>query len=144
MNFIIRLEKLFAMFPHLSEGTVNALVRQFPAITLLAALLCLIVGPVLGILGSLTSLVQLNPVLFIITVLSVAFLIIESVLLLSAYPRLKKHQRKGWLFVFWAMVALAGSAVFSILLGEVIDATAKGISTVLGLYFLFEVKHKYR
>jgi hypothetical protein len=144
MKFVHRLENLFAVFPHLSEGTVTILVQQFPAITFLAAFLCLIVGPVLGVLGSLTSLVHLNPVLFIITLLNVAFLIIESVLLLSAYPRLKKHQAKGWLFVFWGMAVLAGSAGFSILLGDIIDAAIKCLSTVLGLYLLFEVKHRYR
>ena len=144
MKFIHRLEKIFAVLPHLSEGTVSVLVQQFPAITFLAAILCLIVGPMLGVVGSVTSLVHLNPVFFAITLLNVAFLIIESVLLLAAYPRLEKHQLHGWLIVFWGMVVLAGSAVFSIFLGDIIDAAVKCLSTVLGLYFLFEVKHRYR
>lgn len=144
MKFVHSLEKVFVFFPHLSESAVSALVKQFPAIVFLAACLCLIIGPILGVLGSLTSLVHLNPVLFTITLLNVAFLIIESILLLSAYPRLKKHQLKGWLFVFWAIAALAGSIVFSILLGDIIDTAVKCLSTILGLYLLFEVKHRYR
>jgi hypothetical protein len=77
--------------------------------------------------------------------LGVAVLLVDAVIMLMAYPHLKKHARKGWDLLFLGAVINLVYAVLTIF----IDARGVGnflwglIGSAIGFYFLFQIRDRY-
>lgn len=69
---------------------------------------------------------------------SIAFLVVSVVLQAMAVPGLLAKQRKGWEFVFYGTLVSAASNLVSMNIGGLV------IGTLIGMYFLFQVREYYK
>jgi hypothetical protein len=129
------MEDLFKKAPHLPANFREVLVKIAPYLALLFGILGVVAG--LGVLGmspvALFGGIQTSVFVMITGVLT----IVSSVLLLMAYPKLLKHQHKGWTYLFWSEAVNAVAALMTLSLGSV-------VVILIGFYILFEIKNHYK
>ena len=70
--------------------------------------------------------------------LAILFLIAAIALQVLAVPGLMKRQMAGWNFLYYGVLV---NAIYSLLNGQVVSLI---IGTLVGLYFLFQVKSYYK
>src|SRR5260221_11599349 len=144
MDFVAKVQEPFKSLPHLPKGVVEFFVKVAPWLALLGAVLGLISGPVVGLLGGLASLFTLSPLFLIWTLLTVVITLFNSVLLLYAFKPLKAQELKGWVFLFWSNVLSIVQGVLGLFWG---GSGSSFVGTllriVIGLYILFEMKPFY-
>lgn len=145
MSFVDKIGDVFKTLPHLPDGVVEFFVKVAPWLAIISAVLSLLAGPVIGLLGTLGSVLTLNPVLMIGTLGTAALMIINAVLMFMAFKPLQNREKKGWVLMFWAevlgLVASVIGVVFTVNGGSVITNV---IITLLSFYFLFEMRPKYK
>jgi hypothetical protein len=74
--------------------------------------------------------------------LGIAVLAAQLVLMAMAVPGLMKREMKGWRFIYYsALVSAAYGIVSTLSLGGIIWSL---VSTLIGLYFIFQVKSYYK
>lgn len=136
-DLISYLEGWFSKLPPLSLDVRKRLVH-------IAPILALVFG-ILGVVGSIGS-GLISPLLIffggpkeamggiVFSLLALA----SSVLVLCAYPSLKKYKQRGWTFLFWSQIlSIVGSVFQSVsLVGIVIG--------LFGLYLLYQIKSLYK
>lgn len=152
-----KLEQFFKGFPPLPDSSRNALVGAWPWIALIFGILQLLAA------WALWSLVRVAETMIgyssfyvrypdavtgfgkVAIYLGILVLVVDAVILLMAYPELKRRSRRGWVLLFlgalinvvYSVITLfidqrgLGSFVFSLL------------GSAIGLYLLFQVKGKY-
>lgn len=135
-------------------------VKAVDVLVMIAPWMALIFG-VLGVLGALTGLSALIGLSFIalpmmgaygavalgpIAMVSLALLAVSSVLELMAFSGLKKEKYVGWKWLFYSMIV----GVVSTVVGIVLNLSTGGfplwgvIWTLVGFYFLFQIKSRYK
>jgi uncharacterized BrkB/YihY/UPF0761 family membrane protein len=152
------LEKAFKGLPDISESGRESIAKILPIGALIVGVLQLVAAwslydivrvadkfsdTVLGSLGVGTSLLSGGDKLFIY--LGLAFLVVDSVILLMAYSGLAARKKRGWDLLFLGALLNAAYAVLSLFI------TGQGFGTFLmnvigsGLTFwvLFQVKGKF-
>lgn len=134
-DLINKLDELFGKLPKLPKSVTDILVT-------IAPWLALVFG-ILGVIGGLSS-VGLSPVALFggisnsVTVLVAGVLaIISSVLMLMAFPKLRKRVYKGWELLFWSEVVSTVSVVLSL-------TAATVLFILIGFYLLFQIKSYYK
>ncbi|HEX8931725.1 MAG TPA: hypothetical protein VF810_01060 [Patescibacteria group bacterium] len=134
-NLIAWMEDLFAKVPNLPKGGRDVLVAIAPWLALIFGILGIIGG--IGALGlsPLAMLGGLNTS-FMILVAGVGG-IISSILMLIAYPKLRKKQYKGWEWLFWSEVVGTVASVLSLSIMSI-------IFVLVGFYLLFQIKSYYK
>ncbi len=77
--------------------------------------------------------------------LGIIMLVVDAVILLMAYPELKKRTKKGWDLIFLASVINIAYAVLSLFLyGRGFSGFLGSlIGSVIGFYLLFQVREKF-
>lgn len=77
--------------------------------------------------------------------LGVATLAIQGVLYLAAYPGLRDHKKAGWNYLFYGALVNAVYTVVSLFTGYNAVGNFVGalIGTVIGFYFLFQIRAAY-
>lgn len=77
--------------------------------------------------------------------LGIVILIIQAALLLMAAPKLKKRMSVGWDLLFLSLIVNTINACVSLLITErgFASFVFGSISSIIGLYLLFEVRKKY-
>jgi hypothetical protein len=144
MSFIAKVEDVFKSFPHLPKGVSEFFVKVAPYLAIIGAVLGLIGGPVVALFGSLASVLSLNPVYMLLTIVDAVIIIVSSVLLLMAFKPLKDREMKGWIYLFWSEVLSLVSSVVSLFgslgSGNIIGAL---LGALIGFYILFEMKPFY-
>lgn len=77
--------------------------------------------------------------------LAIAVLVIDGVILLMAYPELKKKTSKGWDLLFLGSVINAVYAVVSLFIDDrgVGSFIFSVLGSAIGFYLLFQVRDKY-
>ncbi len=143
MEFIAKVEEPFKNFPHLPKNIIEILVGFAPWFALLGAILGLLFGPVIALL-SVFSLLSLNPLVVLFTVVAAILSIVDTILLFMAYTPLKNHQLKGWVYVFWAEMANFVVSILGIFTGSAASAVGSVIGLLIALYVLFEIKSVYK
>lgn len=129
------LEGVFKQAPHLPANIREILVNIAPWIALIFGILGIIAG--LGLVG-VSPLALFGGVRASVTVLASGVLtLISSVLMLLAYPKLRKRDYAGWMWLFWSELLSAVAALFSLSVGSV-------LGVILGFYLLFEMKSYYK
>ena len=134
-DLISALDEVFQKLPRLPKSATDVLVN-------IAPWLALVFG-ILGVIGGLSA-IGISPLAlfggvnasFVVLATGVAA-IVSSVLMLMAFPKLKKRAYKGWELLFWSEVISAISAVLSISVGSV-------FGVLIGFYLLFQIKSYYK
>jgi hypothetical protein len=162
MDSVKKLEKtigdLFKGAPALSEGNKEGLVKAWPWIALIFGILQLLAAWGLWRLTRVTNALNDISTYYLgsqyglttgdkmIIYLGLAMLVIDGVILLMAYPELKKRARRGWDLLF---IGALLNAVYSVVT-LFIDARGVGsfifslIGSAIGFYLLFQVREKYK
>ncbi len=140
-NWQDMMEEWFGKLPMLPKGGRDVLVKVAPWVALIFGVLGVLVG-----LGGLGLLSVLSPMMLLGSgmsntagsLLSVAVSLVSSVLLLLAFPGLKKRKMQGWNMLFWSEVAAFVSSLVALsIVGGVIGAA-------IGFYLLYQIKSYYK
>jgi len=143
MGFIDKVAEPFKNLPHLPKGIVEFFVNIAPWLAIIGAVLGLIAGPVVGLVGTFGTLLSLNPMVLITTVVTVVVTLANSVLLFMAFNPLKNREMKGWVLLFWSQVLGIISSVMTIVTGGYSSVIGIVIATLIGFYILFEMRPFY-
>jgi hypothetical protein len=129
------LDDAFGQLPKLPKSVNEVLVNIAPWLSLIFG--------ILGIVGGLSA-IGISPIAmfggvdasFMVLATGIGA-IISSILMLMAFPKLKKRAYKGWELLFWSEVVSAVLAVLSISVGSV-------LGILIGFYLLFQIKSYYK
>lgn len=142
MKFIDQVGDIFKSLPKLPEGIVEFIVKIIPYLALIGAVLSIIAGPFLTLLGTLGSLLTLNPLLFFSTILAVVSLIAQAVLLLKAFKPLQDRLMVGWIYLFWAELLAAVTGILSNITTPA-SIIWNLVWTAFWLYVVFQLRPSY-
>jgi hypothetical protein len=148
----------------LPEGVRQGLVKVLPWLTLLGGALTLLgvwglfqaatlvdrwagVASELGVswgVGTYVAPSAMTPLLWV----SLVILLAEAILFFVAFPALQKYQKKGWNILFWvSLVNIAQGIVQTVAYANVYfnfgTLLMSVLSTLLGLYLLFQIRAYY-
>lgn len=140
MKFVDQVGDLFKSLPHLPTNITEFLVKIMPYLALLGGILSLLSGPVIA-LGGLLTLLTLNPLWFVLSLVSAILAVVTAILMFMAFKPLQDRQMKGWLYIFWTNIASAVLTIIQIIVG---GASVVGlVGMVIGFYILFEMRPFY-
>ncbi len=137
-DLIATLDNFFKQAPKLPSSATDVLVKIAPWISLIFGILGVIAG--IGLLGVSPLALFGGLHASFVVLLTGGVSIVASVLMLMAYPKLVKHEYKGWELLFWSEVVSAVSAVLSIASGSIGGV----IGVLIGFYLLFQIKSYYK
>lgn len=130
-------EKIYSSLPSLNTELKEFIVRVLPFFTIVFGVL-ITIASIMDFLGSavITSFTLGGPAiiqqLLVRSVLGIA----QGVIMVFAFPPLRRHQERGWRLLFWSQILwiLAAAVTLNptIILGFII------------FYFLFQAKQYYR
>lgn len=151
------LEGLFKNAPPLPTNTKKSLVNAWPWIALVFGVLQLLVA--LGLWGIVTTAERvantytsiysghalLSGTDKLVIYLALLILVVDAVILLKAYPELKKQARKGWDLLFLGSLLNVAYAVVSLFINQrgLGSFLFSLIGSAIGFYLLFQVKSSY-
>jgi hypothetical protein len=124
--------------PALPKNVKETLVQYSPWITLIVLVLSLPALFAVFSLGSMFTYSIFRPVLGPGYYISLIFLLITVILQGMSIPGLMAKSKKGWNFVFYAVLV---NAVYSLLAG---NWAVLIIGTLVSLYFVFQVREYYK
>lgn len=139
-TIISTVEGWYAKLPSLPKDARELLVKITPWVALIFGVL----GTIAGVAG-LGILTALGPFMAVAGafnaagsgLLSAVILLASSVLLLAAFPGLRKGKVGGWNLLFWSeAVSVVGGAVAVSLSGI--------LFSLIGLYLVFQIKSYYK
>lgn len=143
------LEDIYKKAPALPAGGREFLVKIAPWLALIGGALSVFVGG-MGILGAgLLALpyaaVPQTGALTMWTWIAVIFLLVQGVILLLAFPGLKKRLLKGWNLLFLAEVLWIVSDVVKVVFTmNVLSLVWTVVIAAIAFYLLFQVKPSYK
>jgi hypothetical protein len=130
-------QRIYSRLPQISTDLKEFIVRVLPGFTIIFGIL-ITIASIADFLGSafITSFTLGGPQIFQQLLLRSVLGIAQGILMIFAYPQLKKRNEKGWRLLFWSQIlwilAAAISLNTAVILGFVI------------LYFLFQVRSYYK
>ena len=142
MKFIDQVGDIFKSLPKLPDSILEFIAKVVPYLALLGAILSIIAGPFLTLLGTLGSLLTLNPVLFFSTLVGVAALIAQAVLLFKAFKPLQDREMLGWIYLFWAELLAAVTGILTSLTSPA-SVVWNIVWTLFWLYVVFQLRPLY-
>lgn len=139
-NDIIKtLEDFFKKAPSLPKSAQDVLFKVTPWFA--------IIFGVLGVLAGLAA-VGVSPVAVFggvgaggMVLISGVLAIVTSVMMILAFPKLRKSQMAGWNLLFWSQ---AISVLSSVLAGGLNGIVGTVIGALIGFYILFQIKSYYK
>lgn len=138
-NVITSVENVYKNTPSLPANIKDVLVNIIPWLALVFGIWGIIVGlreigisPV-GAMGG----VQSGALLLLTGVLT----IVASVLMVVAFPKLRKNDYGGWKLLFWSGVVSFASSILSLSLAGIIVSL---IWAAIIFYLLFQIKGRYK
>jgi hypothetical protein len=95
----------------------------------------------LGILGTLFSVLTLNPIVMLSMLGSTIVMVISGILLFMAFNPLRERSHRGWMLLFWSDMLSVATFVLTLVsnggwLGSV-------IGMIIGFYLLFQIRPAY-
>ncbi len=144
MKIIDQVGDVFKSLPKLPEGIVEFFVKVAPYLALIGAVLSIVAGPLVGLLGSFASLITLNPLYFVMTLVSVVLMLAQAVLLFMAFKPLKDRELNGWVYLFWSEALGVVSGVLSIVNGSVSSLIFTLFWAAVWFYVLFQMRPFYK
>lgn len=138
-QWIDRIGEYFKKLPELPRNGKDVVVSIVPWLALVFGILGL-VGSLVG-LGIFTSLAPLALFAGVRetnqAILIVLLGLVASVLMLAAFPGTQKRQEKGWRFLYY-------SEVVSLVLNVITVSLVGILFTLVGFYFLYQIRSYYR
>jgi len=151
------LEKIFKQLPQLPDSSKETLVRVWPWIALVFGVIQIVATwALIKLLNTAESILLIGNSFLgsragmsafdkFTIYLGIIFLVVDAIILLLAYPELKKRSRKGWELIFLGSIINVVYSVISIFI------ISRGFSTfvfsllgsAVGFYLLFQVRTKY-
>lgn len=141
-EFADKIGDMFKSLPKLPQGLVEFFVKVTPYLALLGAVLSLLSSPVLGLLTVLT-LITLNPLIVITTLISAVLALVVAVLLFMAYGPLKARQPKGWMLLFWITIIDAIQAVLGLIYSPS-GVIGSLVFLAISFYVLYQMRPWYK
>lgn len=152
LKLIDQVEAPFRQLPHIPAGVSRFLANLMPWASILVGLFSLFsvlaLTPLIfgasTLINSLSVMVDSTPYLIgninpIYYVLSAVLLLMDGLLLLVAFPALRRKELRGWALVFWSnVVSSIHTLVGMAFAGDEIVTGLLGI--LIAFYVLFEVK----
>ena len=137
---VVSVENVYKKLPSLPKGVTDFIVAVTPWLA--------IIFGILGVLGSLAAFglstvaspfVAIGGGVGMATSLIIASIIglIESVMMIVAFPSLLKRKEFGWVLLFWIQVLAVVAAVINLSIWSV-------ILSLIWFYFVFQVKPYYK
>jgi hypothetical protein len=139
-KLINSLADVYSKLPVLPKGAKDFIVVITPwislifgALIILASLSAFGLTAVVSPIAALSSGTNFAAALMLTAVLGIA----EGVLMLVAFPPLRKGQSRGWVLLFWSEAVSLVSAVVGFSVTGV-------IGVLIGFYFLFQIRSYYK
>lgn len=141
-EFADKVGDVFKTLPKLPRGLVEFFVKVSPYLALLGAILSLISSPVLGLLTIMT-LITLNPLIVITTLISAVLALVVAVILFMAYNPLKNRQQSGWMFLFWVTIINAVQTALGLVYSPS-GIIGSLVFLAISFYVLFQMRPWYK
>ena len=138
------LDDSYAKLPVLPKGATDFIVNIAPWLSLIFGVLSILVGvSAFGFLAVLSPFAAVAGAgAYAITgLLSSLVLLVQGVIMIVAFPSLKKRGQRGWNLLFWSLVLSIVSSVLSLSVFGVIQSV---IGALIGYYFLYQMKSYYK
>jgi len=142
-EFVNKFGDVFKTLPKLPTGFIDFIVKIAPYLALLTAVITIIGGPILGILGSLSATLTADPLYFIWTILTVILMIAQAILMLLAFKPLQDRQAKGWMFLFWAEILGSIQTALNLLNNRTGSVVFGLFFALIWFYILFQMRPRY-
>lgn len=138
-QIVSSLEDVNKKLPALPPKAVDVLVSIAPWIALIFGILGVLSGLAgFGLLTAFSPVAMMGGVSgYGLGYVSAIILLASSVLMLVAFPGLKKRSGAGWNWLFWSEVVSIVGSLLTISIGSVVGG-------LIGLYILFQMKPRYR
>lgn len=138
------LDDSYAKLPALPKGATDFIVNIAPWLSLIFGVLSILVGvSAFGFLAVLSPFAAVSGAgAYAITgLLSSIVLLVEGVIMVVAFPALKKRAQKGWNLLFWSLVL---SVLSSVLTLNVFGVVQSVVGALIGYYFLYQMRSYYK
>lgn len=138
------LDGSYSKLPALPKGADEFIVSVAPWLALIFGVLSILIG--ISGFGLLTALSPFAAVAgasgYAVTALvSSLIVLVEGVVMLWAFPSLRKRAVKGWDLLFWVLVLGILSSIVSLSVFGIVQAV---IGALIGYYFLYQIKSYYK
>ncbi|MEK7551211.1 MAG: hypothetical protein AAB532_01290 [Patescibacteria group bacterium] len=138
------LDDSYAKLPALPKGATDFIVNIAPWLSLIFGVLSILVGvSAFGFLAVLSPFAAVSGVgAYAITgLLSSIVLLVEGVIMVVAFPALRKRAQRGWTLLLWSLVL---SVVSSVLTLNVFGVVQSVVGALIGYYFLYQMRSYYK
>ncbi len=138
------LDDSYAKLPALPKGATDFIVNISPWLALIFGVLSILVGvSAFGFLAVLSPFAAVTGAgAYAITgLLSSLVLLVQGVIMIVAFPSLKKRGQRGWNLMFWSLVLSVVSSVLSLNVFGVVQSV---VGSLIGYYFLYQIKSYYK
>ena len=138
------LDDSYAKLPVLPRGATDFIVNVAPWLSLIFGVLSILVGvSAFGFLAVLSPFAAVAGAgAYAITgLLSSLVLLVQGVIMIVAFPSLKKRGQRGWNLMFWSLVLSIVSSVLSLSVFGIIQSV---VGALIGYYFLYQIKSYYK
>ncbi len=138
------LDDSYAKLPALPKGATDFIVNIAPWLSLIFGVLSILVGvSAFGFLAVLSPFAAVAGAgAYAITgLLSSLVLLVEGVIMIVAFPSLKKRGQRGWNLLFWSLILSVVSSVLSLNVFGVVQSV---VGALIGYYFLYQMKSYYK
>ncbi|KKP80802.1 MAG: hypothetical protein UR81_C0016G0015 [Candidatus Levybacteria bacterium GW2011_GWB1_35_5] len=138
------LDDSYAKLPALPKGATDFIVNIAPWLSLIFGVLSILVGvSAFGFLAVLSPFAAVAGAgAYAITgLLSSLVLLVQGVIMIVAFPSLKKRGQRGWNLLFWSLILSVVSSVLSLNVFGVVQSV---VGALIGYYFLYQIKSYYK
>lgn len=138
------LDDSYAKLPALPKGATDFIVNIAPWLSLIFGVLSILVGvSAFGFLAVLSPFAAVAGAgAYAITgLLSSLVLLVQGVIMIVAFPSLKKRGQRGWNLLFWSLILSVVSSVLSLNVFGVVQSV---VGALIGYYFLYQMKSYYK
>ena len=138
------LDDSYAKLPVLPKGATDFIVNIAPWLSLIFGVLSILVGvSAFGFLAVLSPFAAVAGAgAYAITgLLSSLVLLVQGVIMIVAFPSLKKRGQRGWNLLFWSLILSVVSSVLSLNVFGVVQSV---VGALIGYYFLYQIKSYYK
>lgn len=138
------LDENYAKLPVLPKNVDDFIVSVAPWLALIFGVLSVLAG--ISAFGFLAVLSPFATVAgagqYAVTgLLAAVVLLVQGVIMLLAFPALRKKEVKGWNLLFWSLVLSVVSSVLTLRVFGVVESL---VGALISYYFLYQVKSYYK
>lgn len=148
-----RMGHIFTKAPTLPDSSREALVDLWPWIALIFGVLQLLAAGVLvrllrltATVGPISGALVISGTERVAIYVGIAVLIIDAVILLLAFPKLRWRSRRGWELLFLGSLLNFGYTIISFFIHSrgILPAVFGLLGSVVGFYLLYQVRGAYK